>query len=177
MVRAAIHGGAELAFHQDGRKLRVTIPSELHDPLCTVVELTLEEPVTTIIPPALAKSIFNDPAYGRVIAESTSPEVITADGGKNLHSIIDLGNARMVRGIRIEQSEGVSGIAVALSRDGEKWEGITISGAAADVWEIPVTRFEAGAHVPGREARFVKIERQFDAPGIMRLRAVRIHGK
>jgi alpha-L-fucosidase len=177
VVKATIHGGGHLAFDQKGDKMRISIPTELLDPLCTVVELTLDRPVTPIIPPVVEQSIFNDPAYGPVISEITNPEVITADGGKNPHTIIDLGAARMVRGIRIEHTNGASEIMVALSRDGQKWEEISISGDLSDAWEIPVTRFEAGAHVPGRQARFVRIERKPHAPGALTLRMVRVFGE
>jgi len=176
VIRAAIHDGEELAFGQDGENLHITIPSNLQDPLCTVVELTLDAPVTTIITSAAEKSIFDDPAYGKVISEITA-----VDGRKSPHTIIDLGESRYVRGIRIENTDDDPtqrhGVVVSFSLDGIVWEEIWIAGDTSDVWEIPVTRFEAGAHVPGREARFVKIGRRFDVLDTLPVQAVRILGE
>jgi alpha-L-fucosidase len=180
VLQAAIHGGASLAFSQDGGDLRITIPPDLHDPHCTVVELTLEATVGKTIAPTQEESIFNDPAYGRVISETANPGMIAGDHGKNPHTIIDLGKARSIRGIRIENTPGdpaTRGVVVSLSPDGKAWEEIWRSQDIPDVWEIPVTRFQAGAHIPGRNARFVKIERQLDSPGPLPLRAVRVHGE
>jgi len=181
VTRATIHGGVDLPFVQDGGHLRITIPPDLHDPLCTVVALTLDQPVITSIAPPSGGSIFNDPAYGRLLLETTRPEVLTGDDGKNPHSILDLGTTRSVRGMRIETTAGDpaqrNGVVVSLSRDGSAWKVIWKSADASEVWEIPVTRFEAGAHVPGQDARFVKIESQLETPGTLPLRAVRIHGE
>lgn len=177
VVRACIHGGADLTFAQDETTLRISIPGDLRDPLCTVIELTLDQAVTTIIPPAAEESIFKDPAYGRMISEFTNPKIIAADSVTNTHSVIDLGATKSVRGIRIETTTDDRDLAVSLSQDKQRWEPIWNSAAPADVHEIPVTRFEAGAHVPGRDARYLKIERQLDAPGTLPLRTVRIYGE
>jgi len=177
VFKAVIHGGAELAYEQDGGYLRITIPKDMHDPLCTVVELTLEEAVMTMIPSTIGGSTFDDPAYGRVISEVTRPEVVEVTEGGVSRVMVDLGEARQVRGIRIEHAESVDGLAVALSADGLRWDEMRISGDAAKVWEIPVTRFEAGAHVPGKVARFVRIERQMDVGGILKIGQLRIYGE
>lgn len=45
------------------------------------------------------------------------------------------------------------------------------------MWEIPVTSFVAGAHIPGKPARFIQIERRLDKPDVLHLQTVEIYGE
>jgi hypothetical protein len=67
-------------------------------------------------------------------------------------------------------------VIVSLSLDGEKWEHVWTSTDTANIWEIPVTSFVAGAHVPGKTARYIKIERRLKKPDALHLQAVKIYG-
>jgi hypothetical protein len=40
-----------------------------------------------------------------------------------------------------------------------------------------VTSFVAGAHVPGKDARYVKIERRLEKPDALHIQTVKIYGK
>jgi alpha-L-fucosidase len=179
VIKAGIHLGAVIPFKQDGGHLEITIPTGTHDPLCTVIELTLDSPVTHIIPADRNISIFEDPAYGSLISNNPGPLVV--EETKTPHTIIDLDGTRSIRGILIENPDDHvadrSDIVVSLSLNGAEWEEIWQSKDVAQTWEIPVTRFEAGAHVLGKDARYVKIERRIKQPGRLRIERVKIFGK
>ncbi len=207
VLKAQIHGGLEVPFRQTGEQLEITVPAGAEDPLCTVVELTLDAPSTQIIHPKRWKSMFDAPEYGGVISDQATLELSSASKWDNRanhahlfkgslageqfafhtgeetnpHAIIDLGEKRSLRGILIQNREGYperkAGVVVSLSVDGETWEEIWTSSDVSDTWEIPVTSFVAGAHIPGRDARYVKLERRLEKPDALHLRAVRIFGQ
>jgi alpha-L-fucosidase len=206
VLAARIHGGRELPFVQKAGQLEIAIPAAQQDPLATVVKLTLDAPVLEIIAPALRKSAFDSPEYGGVVSGqanlrisststwdkvTTHPQLFTGKlhGAQfafhtaeetNPHAILDLGGTYSVRGILIGNRSGyptrTTRVHVSLSTDGEKWEEIWKSSDAADTWEIPVTSFVAGADVPGRNARFLKIERRLETPDALHLQTVKIYG-
>jgi alpha-L-fucosidase len=206
VLKAQIHGGPEISFQQSGNQLEITIPNGAEDPLSTVVELTLDAPGTQVIRPKQRKSLFEAADYGGVVSDQATLRLSSASkwDSKSLHAllfkgtlagdqfafhtgeetnphaIIDLGRVRSLRGILIQNREGYpgrnTGMVVSLSADGRAWEPIWTASDASDTWEIPVTRFVAGAHIPGKDARFVKIERRLDKPDALHLQAVKIYG-
>lgn len=207
VLGARIHDGGAIPFVQKDGRLEIAIPAAEFDPLATVVELTLDAPVTEIIAPAPRKSVFDGPEYGGVVSgeatlriSSTSPwdqkamhpQLFTGQlqGDQfafhtaeetNPHVIIDLGDRHSVRGILIRSREGYparrTGVHFSLSTDGETWEEVWKASDTADAWEIPVTSFVAGAHVPGKDARFLKIERRLENPGVLHLQTVKVYGR
>ena len=206
VLGARIHGGAEIPFQQKGDQLEITVPAENIDPLCTVLELTMNAPGTEIIHPKQRKSMFEAPEYGDAISDQATLKLSSAskwdqpalrgllftgsltkdqfafhtENETNPNAIIDLGKARALRGILIKNREGYperkTGVFVSLSLDGEQWEQVWGATDTADVWEIPMTSFVAGAHIPGKEARYIKIERRLDNPDALHLQAVKICG-
>lgn len=207
VLKARIHGGAEIVFTQKGDALEITIPAGSEDPLCTVVELTLDSPTTDIIRPKKWKSMFEAPEYGSVISDqatlqissasqsdqkSSHPQLFTGsltgeqfafhtENEANPRAVIDLGQKHSLHGILIHNREGYperkTGVAVSLSLDGQKWEQIWTASDTSDIWEIPVTSFVAGAHIPGKDARYVKIERRLEKPDALHLQTVKIYGQ
>lgn len=207
VLNARIHGGARLPFQQTDERLAITIPPDREDPLCTVVELTLDTPATNIIRPKKWKSIFEAPEFGGVISDQATLTVSSSskwdekathaelfkgtltgalfafhtEKETNPHAIIDLGDPRTVRGILIHNREGYperkTGVAVALSLDGLMWDQVWTAADTADIWEIPVNSFVAGAHVPGKLARYIKIERRLENPSSLHLQTVKIYGE
>jgi alpha-L-fucosidase len=206
VLKAQVHGGPEVPFRQAGELLEITIPAGAQDPICTVVELTLGAPSAQIIHPKKWKSMFEAPEYGGMLSdhavlrlsssskwdnEATHAQLFkgTLAGEQfafhtgeeaNPHVIIDLGEKRSLRGILIQNREGYperrAGVVVSLSLDSETWEEIWKSSDRSDTWEIPVTSFVAGAHTPGKDARYAKIERRLTKPDALHLQAVRIYG-
>jgi len=207
VLKARIHGGPEIPFQQTGDQLQITIPAGAEDPLCTVVDLTLDSPATQVIHPKKWKSMFEAPDYGGVISEQATLQLSSAsrhdnpdnhaqlfkgtltgeqfafhtEEEANPHAIIDLGNNRYIRGILIQNREGYperkTGVVVSLSLDGVTWEQIWTATDTSDIWEVPVTSYVAGAHVPGKEARYLKIERRLDKSDALHLHSVKVFGQ
>jgi len=179
VVDARIHLGSTIPFAEDGGRLEITIPPDVQDPLCLVIELTLDSPIDGIHPADVRNSIFDDPAYGGLLFHE--PGLTSSGDDDPPHVVIDLGESRSVCGIEIQNPDGNTarrnGHVVALSLDGEQWADVWQSDDVADVWEIPVTRFEAGAHVPGQDARYVKIERRGDQLDRLHFQSVKIYGR
>jgi alpha-L-fucosidase len=207
VLTAKIHGGAKTPFQQTGESLEITVPAAAVDPLCTVVELTLDTPFLKIIHSEVSKSIFEAPEYGSVISDQATlklssiskwdnqarhPELFKGtltkdqfafhtDFEKHPYAIIDLGRESSIRGILIRNREGYpmrnTYLVVSLSDNGQRWEKIWTVSDTADNWEIPVTSFVAGAHVPGKSARYIKIERQLNIPDALHLQTVKVYGQ
>jgi len=207
VLKTRLHGGGEIPFIQNGDLLEISIPSATIDPLATVLELTLDQPNPGIIHPKEWKSIFESSDSGDVVSDRATLALSssskwdkatehrqlftgTLTGAQfafhteeelNPHVIIDLGHSPSLRGILIQNREGYperkTGVVVSLSPEGKTWEHIWTATDTADVWEIPVTRFVAGAHVPGRVARYIKIERRLQKPDALHLQTVKIYGQ
>ena len=47
---------------------------------------------------------------------------------------------------------------------------------ALNAWLVPVTSFDAGANVPGRRARFIRVETKNEAPRELLLRRITVFG-
>ena len=74
-------------------------------------------------------------------------------------------------------NEGTSaGLIVSLSTDGKNWEQVWRAVAVETTWQIPVTHFHAGIDVPGRKARFIKLETKNDRPKPLLLQRFRAFG-
>jgi alpha-L-fucosidase len=98
---------------------------------------------------------------------------------------IDLGRQLSVTGVRIlnraHPDQGVENRAATLrlsvSTDGQTWQEIWKADKVATQWEIPVTDFVAGAHIPGRKARYLRLELKPSRLEILHLRQVEVWGK
>ena len=76
--------------------------------------------------------------------------------------MIDLGADKNISGVWIENRPGdnrSAGLKASISSDGLTWTQVWQAGDWDDVWEFPVTQIVAGAEVPGRHARYVKLEK------------------
>ena len=143
------------------------------NPLNTVIALKLDRPVSRIYDGKGAASIFDGPGYGRVISgsakvETSSTETGTSEafaihtkGEANPWAVIDLGAVKNVKGVRITNPPGktkAEGMELLVSEDKENWKSVWKADADAPVWEVAVTQFTAGAHIPGVPARYLKIQ-------------------
>lgn len=98
---------------------------------------------------------------------------------------IDLGHETSVTGVRILNRAGAgeagrnraATLRLSVSKDGKQWQETWRAEGARAVWEIPVTDFLAGAQVPGRSARYVRLELRPDYPECLHLRQVEVWGK
>lgn len=121
-----------------------------------------------------------------LVAENPSGEcAIETDREANPWVQLDLGRALSVNGIRLlNNTAQVPDKAardiqpkVFLSVDGKEWKEIWRANRAEALWEVPVTEFRAGAEIPGRQARYVRVEIAPAQPERFRLRQVEIFGK
>jgi alpha-L-fucosidase len=199
--------GTEVLFAQTARGVDVTVPSALRDNPVTVIELTLDQPVPRGQQVGSLRSRFEDEAtYGRIVSEnatfkmsSPSAHDQAADHGKlfrgqkadrgfafhtgdemNPWVQIDLGQVVNVTALVIENRPGerrTEGLALSASEDGQQWTRIWAAPTWHQVWEVPVTTAQAGAEVPGRPARYLKMETKPAKPAPMLLQRVEVYGK
>lgn len=152
-------------------------------------------------------SAFNDPVtYGHIVSrqakvkassiasgtlQSLLAEVPAADfafhTAQEAHPWIeiDLGRDVSVTGVRIlnRTSCGQPGmdraatLRLSVSSDGKTWAEVWKADRGVPQWEITVNDFLAGAQVPGRKARYVRLELKPAKPEYLHLRQVEVWGK
>ena len=66
---------------------------------------------------------------------------------------------------------------MSLSEDGERWTEVWKAERWDQSWEVPVTEMKAGAQVPGRRARYLKMELRNAVESTFLLRRVEVYGK
>ncbi len=66
---------------------------------------------------------------------------------------------------------------LSISLDGKTWMEVWKAEGDAPRWDIPITEFKAGVDVPGRKARFLKLDTLLDKPHYLKLRQVEVWGK
>ena len=178
ILTAKTMNGTDVIFKQTKGRVELTVPKEIQKPEDTIIKLTLDGAVKSVIRETKIGSIFDDAAYGEVIKDEifaghTNPE------GKPW-AIIDLGKMCNVKGIMIKNTIGDESkrtdTKVSLSDDGSTWSEAWKSSDTADTWEIPVTSYVAGAYIPGRKARYIKIERNLKNPDSLHLQSIKIYG-
>lgn len=98
---------------------------------------------------------------------------------------IDLGRETAVTGVRVLNriDAGQAGkdrtatMRLSVSKDGREWQEVWKAGTVEAVCEIPVNDFRAGAQVPGRKARYLRLELRPAKPEYFHLRQVEVWGK
>jgi len=97
-------------------------------------------------------SLFNDEAnYGKKVFEKNS--LLIGD-----QYIANLGKQYLVKGLSIKTDNKESAVfEVYTSVDGKEWEKYNGGSMKSGVMELPITSYQAGAYIPGKELRFVKI--------------------
>ena len=98
---------------------------------------------------------------------------------------IDLGREVSVTGARVlnRTSCGQPGqdraatLRLSVSLDSKQWQEVWKADRGAPQWEIPVTDLLAGAQVPGRKARYLRLETKPATPTHFHLRQVTVWGK
>lgn len=94
---------------------------------------------------------------------------------------IDLGRQVYVTGVRVlnrpRYGQHADTLRLSVSIDGKDWADVWQAERAESSWEIPVTDMRAGAEVPGRLARYVRLAIKPAEPQHFHLRQVEIYGK
>lgn len=207
VLSAGIHGGEPVPFTQAGDSLQLELADSPDDGFTTVVELLLDAPVKDIIETTIAQSFFDSPEYGRVISRDAKlashtqsanippanhaalfagtvegPDFAFESGEAiNPNCVIDLGQTFSVTGIRLRFPEGSpdqhAHITVSVSSDQKTWEEIALQATPPPIWEIAVTSYTAGAYIPGKPVRYIKVERELEKPDTLHLQAVEVFGE
>jgi alpha-L-fucosidase len=140
--------------------------------------------------------------HAKVRASSTSPQWMPADGGASLvadkqpnsfafHTApeaapfveIDLGKEVTITGIFIRNANPenaanrMATLCASMSIDGKAWTAIWKAEKSESRWEFPVTTFVSGAQVPGRPARFIRLQTNPAGPQPLLLKQVEVWGK
>jgi len=135
----------------------------------------------------------------KVFASSTSPWM-PADGGASLVAEkptnafaihtgqeaapfveIDLGKPVKVTGLFIRNADSapprMATMRAGVSLDGQQWTEVWQAEKAESRWEFPVTEFVSGAQIPGRLARFIRLQTHPAKPDYIELKQVEVWGK
>ena len=155
---------------------------------------------------ALAQAVSDGASdYGEVISEGAALEISSAsrhncpeDHGhlfrghyaqngyafhtaeeKNPWAKVDLGAVKNIRAVAIHNRPGerrTEGLVVSTSADGEQWTEAWRATEWREEWVAMITRFHAGIEVPGRPARYLKLETRGDSPRPLLLQRVTVYG-
>jgi hypothetical protein len=90
---------------------------------------------------------------------------------KNPWAKVDLGAVKTVNAVMIENSPSrgphdrlTEGLILSISEDGLTWQEVWRAKTWEAIWTVPLTHLDAGAQVPGRQVRFIKVETINDTP-------------
>jgi alpha-L-fucosidase len=183
--------GGEAKFVQTPTGISLTLAEKDRNALNSVIELKLDRPVSKIYPGNGTASIFDGPGYGQVISGSSTLEMSSNETGKSAASaihtksetspwaVIDLGARKNVKGVRITNPPGTTkanGLELLVSEDKAKWTSVWKADSDAAVWDVAVTQFTAGAHVPGVPARYLKLQLHPAKAAPLALKQVEVFG-
>lgn len=181
--------GGEVKFTQSPEGISLTMAAVHRNAMNTVIALQLDRPVSRI--DDSKGSIFEGPSYGKLISGAAKLETSSIGSGKDAGlavvtkneagpwTVLDLGDSMHVKGVRITNPSGgtkSNGLELLVSEDKVKWTSVWKADSDAAVWEVPVTRFTAGAHVPGVPARYVKLQSHSANPAPLMLKSVEVFG-
>jgi alpha-L-fucosidase len=205
VVSARALTGGEVKFQQGSDGITLTLPVRDQHPLNTVIALTLDRPVSKIYDGQGTASIFDGPGYGDPITQAATFEVSSSMDGKPIPAsdrrlftgespdfafrtasesnpwvVVDLGAVKNVKGVRITNRPSASqadGLELLVSDDKSTWTSVWKAAAPELVLEVPVTRFIAGAHIPGVPARYLKLQHNSPRKSSLALRQVEVFGE
>jgi len=198
--------GEAVTFEQTDSQLSVDVRKEDRDAPVTVIELTMEKPVVPgrVIGGARLPEAFIS-GRGKLLSEDATLEISSnherwdhpvnhprflsgkvvnyafhTKNEKNPWAKVDLGAVKTINLIEVESRPNeatTAGLIVSLSLDGKEWEQVWRAVAVQELWQIPLTHFHAGIDVPGRKARYIKLETRNDRPRPLLLKRLRAYGK
>lgn len=80
--------------------------------------------------------------------------------------------------VNVPQETRPASLVVLLSSDGRSWSEIHRGPLARDYVDVPVTTFASGAEVPGRSARYLRVQAEFTGkPDALRLAHLQLYAK
>jgi alpha-L-fucosidase len=196
--------GGHVTVKQSKDELLLEVASEDRDTPVTVIELTLENtiPTGTLIggihtPKDYVSELgellsenakleisstcaWNNPAeYSKLFTGDKVGYAFHTDKEKNPWAKIDIGAVKMVNAVVIDnrpEDRRSEGLILSVSEDGNKWEEVWKAKEWTASWVVPLTRVFAGATVPGRKVRYIRLETKNDSPRELMLQRVAVFG-
>lgn len=198
--------GAPVDVTQSDEKLSLGIAKEAHVSPVTVVELTIDNPIEPGTLFGRARVISDNMSeFGHDLgkmatlslsstSEHDNPEdheklfrgerpqsgyAFHTDTEENPAALIDLQRIKTINAILIENRPGdrrSEGLIVSISKDGKQWDQIWQAPEWKEKWLVPVNRFHAGITIPGRNARFIRVETKGNHPRPLILQRMTILG-
>ncbi len=189
VLSARILNGETVSFSQSDKNLTIQVKKGQYDAPVTVVELTLDQPLKAGM---TAGGIHGEDLseHGQILSENATLEISSksrhdqnaherlfkgakpkhgkafeTEPEKNPWAKVDLGAVKNVKAVVIENQpldRRTAGLILSVSTDGEKWEEVWQAEDWDLSWTIPLTTLETGAEVPGRKARYFKMETKGD---------------
>jgi hypothetical protein len=101
------------------------------------------------------------------------------DNEKNPWAKIDIGALKTVNAVVIDNrpdERRTEGLILSVSEDGAKWDEVWKAKDWVASWVVPLTQLDAGANVPGRKVRFIRLETKNDSPRALMLQRVSVFG-
>ena len=196
--------GAPVSFKQSADELSLAVAAKDRDTPVTVIELTMEKPIATgslsgamhtpknfiselgsLISETAKLEIsstcaWNNPAeYSRLFTGDKVGYAFHTDKEKNPWAKIDLGAVKMINAVVIDnrpEDHRSEGLILSVSEDGNKWEEVWKAKEWTASWVVQLTHVDAGATVPGRQARYIRLETKGDSPRELMLQRVAVFG-
>lgn len=174
-------GGEAVKFRQSAGEIVLSIPGAGVIKGDLVVALVMNDSLDALpsISSSGSASTFATDAttYGKVI--SRQAKVKTSSNSNEMPAlVIDLGRPLNATGMIIRNTgngpKRISTLRASVSLDGTTWSEIWKTEVAENTWEVPITSFVAGADVPGRQVRYIRLETK---PTHLLLKQVEVYGK
>ena len=196
--------GGNVTFKQSKDELSLEVAPKDRDTPVTVIELTLENTIATgtlsgaIHTPKdyiselgalLSENAkleisstcsWNNPAeYSKLFTGDKVGYAFHTDKEKNPWAKIDIGAVKIINAVVIDnrpEDRRSEGLILSVSEDGNQWEEVWKAKEWAASWVVPLTHVDAGATVPGRKARYIRLETKNDSPRELMLQRVAVFG-
>lgn len=196
--------GGNVTVKQSKDELSLEVAPEDRDTPVTVIELTLENTIATgtligaIHTPKdyiselgalLSENAkleisstcsWNNPAeYSKLFTGDKVGYAFHTDKEKNPWAKIDIGAVKIVNAVVIDnrpEDRRSEGLILSVSEDGNQWEEVWKAKDWTASWVVPLTHVFAGATVPGRKVRYIRLETKNDSPRELMLQRVAVFG-
>jgi alpha-L-fucosidase len=196
--------GGHVTVKQSADELSLEVAPKDRDTPVTVIELTLENTIATgTLSGAIHTPKNYISELGALLSENAKLETSSTcgwdnaanharlfsgdkvdfafhtDNEKNPWAKIDIGAVKTVNAVVIDNrpdERRTEGLILSVSEDGAKWQEVWKAKDWVASWVVPLTHLDAGANVPGRKVRFIKLETKNDSPRGLMLQRVAVFG-
>ena len=198
--------GVPCTFKQSAAEWSVQLAKKDMDTPVTVIEVTLDKPLEGgIIIGELRTPQDYRGEFGAILSADAKLETSSSLGGdwdkpgnharlfagerlavafhtrdeKNPWAKVDLGAVKTVHAVAIENRPNerrTEGLILSTSENGQTWQEVWRAKTWEATWTVPLTHLDAGAQVPGRKIRFIKVETLNDKPQGLLLQRITAFG-